>query len=225
MFDVIMTLPSMQQHQTEILSEIRSIRADQQALEPKLSQLAEKVKLVEESVSHLQDDVIQLLAQNEYLADTCAKLRDSHEDLDCRSRRNNLIVYGLKDTVNETWAQSEARVISFCYEKLNGVVSAADIERAHRLGWYTAAKARPIILRFLSFKDKQRVLAAAAKLKATEFALSEDYSSKGRFERKKLIQFAKDREAEYKLRYNKLQICNQTFVYNAKTDTVTRDTE
>ncbi|XP_075726224.1 uncharacterized protein LOC142767862 [Rhipicephalus microplus] len=224
MLDVIMTLPSMQQQQTEILSEIRFIRADQQALEQKLSQLAEKVKLVEDNVSPLRDDVTQLLAQNEDLADTCAKLRDSYEDLDGRSRRNNLVVYGLPDTVNETWAQSEAQVIAFCSEKLNVAISTAAIERAHRLGRYTAVKARPIILRFLSFKDKERVLAVASKLKGTEFALSEDYSSKVRQDRKKLIQFAKDRKAEYKLHFNKMKIGNQTFVYNAETDTVTRDT-
>ncbi|XP_077534579.1 uncharacterized protein LOC144146509 [Haemaphysalis longicornis] len=170
------------------------------------------------------DDVTQLLAQNENLADTCAKLRDSYEDLDSRSRKNNLIVYGLADTVNETWAQSEARVIAFCSEKLNVAISAAAIERAHRLGRYTAEKARPIVMRFLSFKDKERVLAVAAKLKGTEFALSEDYSSKVILERKKLIQFAKDREAEYKLRFNKMKIGNETFVYNAETDTVISDT-
>lgn len=104
MFDVIMTLPLMQQL-AEILSGIRSIRADQQALEQKLSQLAEKVRLVEENVSPLEDDVTQLLAQNEYLADSCAKLRDSHEDIYSRSRKNSLVVYGFQDTVNETWAQ------------------------------------------------------------------------------------------------------------------------
>ncbi|XP_077544840.1 uncharacterized protein LOC144158033 [Haemaphysalis longicornis] len=101
---------------------------------------------------------------------------------------------------------------------------AAAIERAQRLGRHTAEKARPIILSFLSFKDKERVLAVAAKLKGTEFALGEDYSSKVRLERKNLIQFAKDREAEYKLRFIKMKIGNETFVYNAETDTLISDT-
>ena len=69
-------------------------------------------------------------------------------------------------------------MISFCSEKLNVAINAAAVERAHRLGRYTPAKARPLSVRFLSFKDKERVLAVATKLKETDFASSEDYCRK-----------------------------------------------
>lgn len=59
----------------------------------------------------------------------------------------------------------------FCSEKLNMAISAAAIERARGLGRYTAAKARPVILMFLSFHDKECVLSAVAKLKGSEFGV------------------------------------------------------
>uniref|UniRef100_A0A1S4LJU1 Uncharacterized protein n=3 Tax=Ixodes scapularis TaxID=6945 RepID=A0A1S4LJU1_IXOSC len=69
---------------------------------------------------------------------------DSHDDLDNRSRRNNLIFFGIPDVQNETWATSEERIVSFCSEKLNIQIDSAAIERAHRLGRFTLTKKRPV---------------------------------------------------------------------------------
>lgn len=76
-------------------------------------------------------------------------------------------------------------------------------------------------MKFLSFKDKQKVLTAATKLKGTTFAISEDFSAKVRLERQKLFHFAREKGGDYKLRFNKLKMGKETFVYNSVTDAIT----
>lgn len=222
MFNVIMTIPAVQEKQSDILEEIRSIRLEQQALENKLSALTEKVKDVENvsSVLSVKDDVARLVSQTDSLTSACARLQSSHDDQENRLRRNNLIFCCLKDDVKETWAEAEASIIAFCSERLSILLDSAAIERAHRLGHFTRTKERPLIVKFLSFKDK-RVLTAAAKLKGTKFAISEDFSAKIRLERQKLLHFAREQGGDYKLRFNKLKMGKETFVYNSETESVT----
>lgn len=75
-------------------------------------------------------------------------------------------------------------------------------------------------MKYVSFKEKQRVLAAARKLKGTDYSISEDYSEKVRLERKKLLQFARERGGDFKLNFNKLKIGTQVFRYDAASDSV-----
>lgn len=81
-------------------------------------------------------------------------------------------------------------------------------------------KPRPIIVKFALFKDKQRVLSAASKLKGTKISVSEDYSRHIRQEREKLIAFARERGARIKLRYNKLTLDGKTYSYDSTSDSV-----
>lgn len=147
-------------------------------------------------------------------------MRERQDDLENRSRRNNLLFYGLDDTAGETWAESEERILTFCSEKLSVDASVTSIERAHRLGRFSQQNNRPIIVKYVSFKEKQRVLAAARKLKGTDYSISEDYSEKVRLERKKLLQFARERGGDFKLNFNKLKIGTQVFRYDAASDSV-----
>lgn len=223
MFNVVMTIPSMQSKQLEILEEIRSIRQEQQVLDNKLSDLTEKVKAVEKDVSSvlpMKDDVARLVSETAALSSACARLDNCQDDQENRLRRNNLIFYGLRDDANETWSDAEATVIAFCSEQLKVSVDPASIERAHRLGRFTPTKQRPLIVKFLSFKGKQKVLTEAAKLKGTDYAIGEDFSAKVRQERQKLLHFAREQGGEYRLRFNKLKMGKETFVYNNVTDAV-----
>lgn len=81
------------------------------------------------------------------------------------------------------------KLFPFFSDKLDISVSPTSIERAHRLGKYQVESTRPLIVKFLSFKDKQRALAAASKLRETNSSISQDYSKNVRIARKKLAQF------------------------------------
>lgn len=124
----------------------------------------ERAETCASSVPPLKAAVENISTRVETTISSLAALHDSQDDLDNRSRRNNLILYGLLDAVNESWAESEEKVVSFFSDKLDISVTPTSIERAHRLGKYQVESTRPLIVKFLSFKDK-RVLAAASKLR------------------------------------------------------------
>ncbi|KAH8030483.1 hypothetical protein HPB51_007368 [Rhipicephalus microplus] len=115
------------------------------------------------------------------------------DDSEDRQRRCNLVFYGFEDASDETWAQSEKRVMDLCLANLEVSVQPRDIERAHRIGRFQPSKNTPIIVRFCHFKGRELVLSNAKKLKDTNYSISEDLSPNTRKTHKHLIEFASDR--------------------------------
>lgn len=81
-------------------------------------------------------------------------------------------------------------------------------------------RGRPLISKFLSFKDKQKILSVAYKLKGSGFSIGEDFSPAIQLSRRKLLEYAREQNAQFKLRYNKLVIRGKTYQYNPDTDVV-----
>ena len=107
---------------------------------------------------------------------------DSIED---QSRRNNLKFFGVDDSgAWESWEQSEQHVRDIMKTKLDiPDADAIAITRAHRLsGTPKDGKkkdyARPIIVKFDNFKDRQRVLMASGKLKRLKEFITEDFCTR-----------------------------------------------
>ncbi|KAH8027101.1 hypothetical protein HPB51_002255 [Rhipicephalus microplus] len=98
------------------------------------------------------------------------------DDSEDRQRRCNLVFYGFEDASDETWAQSEKRVMDLCLANMEVSVQPRDIERAHNIGRFQPSKNRPIIVRFCHFKDRELVLSNIKKLKDTNYSISEDLS-------------------------------------------------
>ncbi|KAG0425776.1 hypothetical protein HPB47_027082 [Ixodes persulcatus] len=82
------------------------------------------------------------------------KVNSRCDDAENRLRRSNLLFFGIPDSQTETWTQSEEKVIRLCAQSMGIEISPGNLERSHRLGKFTANKNRPIIVRFLRFKDK-----------------------------------------------------------------------
>lgn len=142
------------------------------------------------------------------------------DDSEDRQRRCNLVFYGFEDARDETWAQSEKRVMGLCLANREISVQPRDIERAHRIGRFQPSKNRPIIVRFCHFKDRELVLSNAKKLKDTNYSISEDVSPNTRKARKHLIEFGKASRKAYKLRYNKLTIDGTIYVFDRSSEKV-----
>ncbi|XP_075527052.1 uncharacterized protein LOC142559322 [Dermacentor variabilis] len=174
-----------------------------------------------EAIRLLDREEVQ--AQNNQLSKATRNVLINQDELENRSRRNNLLFFGIDDeNESETWDESERKVISVCSAKLGITVEPSTIERAHRMGKHNNDKPRPIILKFGLFKDKQRLLSAASKLKGSRISLSEDYSQQVRRRRSKLIAYAREQNsgARYKLKYNKMTYQGKTYVYDDTTDSV-----
>jgi hypothetical protein len=87
-----------------------------------------------------------------------------------QSRRNNIIVDGTAESPHETWMESEDKVREMILEKLNLDHMKVEVECAHMTGKLTTGtgdRTRPIVVRFLRFKDKGAVLESAKNLRGT----------------------------------------------------------
>ena len=69
------------------------------------------------------------------------------DDLEDRSRRNNLKFEGLSEDLRENWEQSAEKFRKLIKEKL-GVHGEVEIKRAHRVGKFMSDKPRPVIAKF-----------------------------------------------------------------------------
>lgn len=135
-------------------------------------------------------------------------------------RRCNLLFFGISDEDKESWATTEGKVIALCTDKLETTTTSSQFERVHRLGKFASNKCRPIIAKFTFFKDKQEILTRAHKLKNSGISIREDFSLATRQARRKLLQFARERNCPYKLNVDKLRIDNITYTYDSVSDSV-----
>uniref|UniRef100_L7LX74 Uncharacterized protein n=1 Tax=Rhipicephalus pulchellus TaxID=72859 RepID=L7LX74_RHIPC len=125
-----------------------------------------------------------LCCQIENLTSTVNKLSSRNDDLENRSRRNNIIIHGLEESEDENDDSLQASLKKFFSDTLK--VDFPQIERFHRIGTYHGSKSRPVILRLLDFREKMKVLRNGFKLKGSKLRLTEDFSEHVRFIRKKL---------------------------------------
>lgn len=78
--------------------------------------------------------------------------------------RNNVTIDGLiQDNAYESWSDTEQKVREFLNKKLNTNPKSVVIERANRTGnvKQNSGKARPIVVKSLTYKDKEHILAKA----------------------------------------------------------------
>lgn len=136
-------------------------------------------------------------------------LEDKIDDLENRSRRNNLCFEGIEESTNETWQDTENKVKYLISSHMPEVVGDIVIKRAHRVGRRSSAESKPrkIVARFLNYKDRESVLKAKKKLRGTNVFVNEDYSD--RVIKKRMDLMPELKEARRKnqrafLRYDKL---------------------
>lgn len=111
-------------------------------------------------------------------------------------------------------------MVDFCLQHLGIKLDPSNIERSHRLGRFSQNKNRPIIVKFLRFKDKESILGSGSKLKGSDFAVRPDLSEAVRLARSKLFLYAQPQNVPFKVRFNKLYMAGKCFSYDAATDSV-----
>ena len=99
-------------------------------------------------------------------------LEDRCNDLEDRSRRSNLRVFGLAEDPDETWDKTRSKVAELCTERLG--LPEIRLEVAHRTGPRRPNKPRAVVARFQRFDDREAVMRNAAKLKGTGIHIHED---------------------------------------------------
>ncbi|XP_064462448.1 uncharacterized protein LOC135373102 [Ornithodoros turicata] len=210
--------------QADMSSDIKSIKSSQVAMESKVSDIINRLQSLQnktKNLSTIEQDVAAVYKMTDGLVAQQASFQSRLDDLEDRSRRNNLVLRGVPDA-RETWDETEAKVASALTTSLGCEFPRNSIERAHRLGTFSSSKCRPVIVKFLSYKVKNMVLASRSKLKPSNIQVSEDFSSATRHARNKLFEFGKSlpNTPLFKLRYNKLFVNNTCYTYDPVADVV-----
>lgn len=145
-----------------------------------------KVQMQEERIKKLEA-MLQGIENNE------RSQQEKIVELEDRSRRNNLIVFGIEEKNNETNDDIRSKVLVDVFEERLGV-KVTTVERIHRLGRKQDGKIRPVIVRFFDYNEKITIFKNCKKLKDTGMSVSDDFSASTLRKRKNLWDSAKARK-------------------------------
>ena len=125
------------------------------------------------SLQYTQKDVDELKSFSDNLSVQCKKLNDvktvvsslnnmngKADYLENQSCRNYLIFEGIPETGHEKWSDSEEKIRKVISEKLKLGHKLIKLKHAHRSGKPPGqgGKPRPIVVKFLRYKDRLAVL-------------------------------------------------------------------
>jgi hypothetical protein len=183
-------------------TEVRTAIHITDSLKP-VQEIAEKVKIIEQSVVSLKNEVERI-----------------HDE----QRKNNIIVYGLIENNPGRYEDIEKTI-----ESLSNTlrIPTIDYDDAFRLGQPKSGQNRPLIIKLMRYKDKQRIFAAANNLKGTRISISNDKSKELRISdaslRKKKTEILKSfPSAKCQIRNQKLMVTNGTNVTIFRYDATTK---
>ncbi|XP_065650357.1 protein unc-13 homolog C-like [Hydra vulgaris] len=203
--DIELLIKQQEENVLKVISANAKITSDrQQKTELNIIDSMEKIKSLEKDVFDIKEslnfheELIEKKIKNniesiekERVAKNIAHknieftdLKNKLREIEDRSRRNNLRINGLKENENETWMESETKVIKV-FEQTLGVKN-VKIERAHRCGCRDAKKPRTIMIKLLDYKDIVEILKNSFKLKGESIFINEDFCYETNVIRKEL---------------------------------------
>lgn len=142
------------------------------------------------------------------------------DELENRSRRNNLIIRGVQEGVNETEDVLLEKINVDIFDKLLNL-KINSVERIHRLGAKRRGKDRPVILRVSDFRDKTTILRNCFKLRGKEISINEDFSKRVVEIRRRLWESSSQERktgVKVKLIFDKMKINEVVYGWNEDTN-------
>ncbi|KAG0412590.1 hypothetical protein HPB47_010258, partial [Ixodes persulcatus] len=217
-------------NQSGIAEDIKEIRSNQENMKANQSRLENSIKEINNKINKLEntmktaqglnENVIAINKKIQRLEETIKHQNDRLIEFENRSRKNNLIIYGLPEEDKESEDDLKQKVIKDLFDAKLGV-QVKSLERIHRLGYKRNESRRRIITKLFNYNEKLSVLKKCKKLKGTTISVSSDYAKETREKRKKLWNSASANRADGDdvfLVHDKLKINNQTYEWDPKQD-------
>ncbi|ROL43387.1 LINE-1 type transposase domain-containing protein 1 [Anabarilius grahami] len=138
----------------ELKQEVSDINGHFGQLKIRMDDAEERIALNEDREMELTKVLFHMMCKQKQLEDKC-------EDLESRARRKNLRIYLVPE---KTEGNDMNAFLETLFRDKRNIQEEIHIERAHRATSVSAGRkeqARSIIVRFRSYKEKQRVLQAA----------------------------------------------------------------
>ena len=165
-----------------------------------VTDIRREIRRAEQSDSKMQKEIDELRKM-------CTELKDRVVDQQCRAMKYNLIFYGITEADEGTSEDSESVLKRFIGRYLN-IEEDIPMANVHRIGRRDDrrrdGKPRPIIAKFVHYKDLMNVKRSAKRLKNTNYGISEQYPSEIEDVRRKLFAIAR---AERSLRCQRQTLC------------------
>ena len=133
-------------------------------------------------------------AKNERLEKMITEMDRKVDDLEGRSKRNNLIIHGLVRAEKETGEDCEGVLRDLITDRLE----LADDFQSDRVPRPSAKPNSPVVARCTFFNDKVKILKAKRKLQETHVFIGEDFSSHVHDVRRRLVPHLKKARSENK---------------------------
>ena len=161
--------------------EFQALRESLEFSQHQVEKLAAENSSLRESVKSLSEGMTRLSEENK-------KIKETVLDLQARSMRDNLVFAGIPEHAEE---DPEATVTAFIKNQLKlpeEAVSNITFHRVHRLGGKRANsnRPRPIVAKFVNFKQKEQVKSRGRELRGTDFSVTDQFP-KEILERRKVL--------------------------------------
>ena len=174
--------------------------------------LIKKLAVIEDKVTNKCDNMLSntvCASGNEGLIKSLVQgelHKKSEEEKDVENRKRNIIIYRAPKKQCDIAADRKEADATFVKDLLDGVFNMelhdGDIEKMYRLGHWTNDKARPLLVAFRDYEQKETIMANLRKCKdnpITKFqgiSIAHDLPPKERQEIKNLIEAAKKEHSE-----------------------------
>ena len=189
----IKTLMTVLDNKDKVISEL-STKVGK--LESNVEQLKDSISFLTNETSELKKGADNLKVEANKTLKNVSSLSSKATDLEDRSRRDNIVIFGIPEGPNEKPEDTENLLIQIL-KKHNMVTEDHDPEhdpifhRVHRLGPKKADKHRPIIGKCVYYKDRQKFIENSRRLNGTGIFIAEDFSKPTLNVRKQLVSSAK----------------------------------
>eukprot|EP00745_Piridium_sociabile_P008280 TRINITY_DN15544_c0_g1_i7.p1 TRINITY_DN15544_c0_g1~~TRINITY_DN15544_c0_g1_i7.p1 ORF type:complete len:407 (+),score=79.65 TRINITY_DN15544_c0_g1_i7:186-1223(+) len=180
--DVMATLSTLKAMGDQMKTTLEEVKQDVRDLREGYVALQGDVKALKDEVTDLRQENQELHRTNDTLMKKMQDCDARIDDLEGRSKRNNLLFYGLPRRENETSADCEGVLRDLILDKLDLSVD-IEFDRVHRL---SARQDSPIIARCVFYKHKVNILKAKRNLKGSNVFIGEDFSKGVREVRRRL---------------------------------------
>ncbi|CAG2227463.1 unnamed protein product [Mytilus edulis] len=170
----------------------------------KHEQNAKDVKYVKTTVTQVKNDLNdQAIELKREIKSTLSGIREENEDLKetvldlkCRSMKNNLVFTGLHEIQEE---DTEDVIRKFVLNELR-ITHRVELGNVHRFGHGAMpgrrGRPRPIVARFIFYKDLARVLSNTYRLKGKPYGVNQQFPDAIEQARKSLYPIMKQKRAE-----------------------------
>jgi chromosome segregation ATPase len=173
-----------------------------------ISELSTSVQTVKKENSTINANIEQLNAE-------ILSLKERQLDLQTRSMRNNLVVF---NGIDEVLDQNTEEVLKKFLTQVMKVERLPEFHRVHRMGKRVRGKIRPIMAKFVNFKEKEKIQKSAVVLRDVEnnkYSVIEQFPKGINDKRKQLHPHFKVANRQCKkavLVYDKLYVNDELFI-------------